>query len=254
MTLKKGVRNGLPIVLGYVPIGLAYGLLGQQAHFSVWMILSLSLFVFAGSSQFIAVSMLHGGADCFAVVGTTFIVNFRHLLMAAALAPRLESWSTLRRLLMASMLTDESFAVHSMCFDRDDVDSTAAIITNAVAYLAWAASGVAGFHLGSSIVSPRTWGLDFALPAMFTGLLVPLCNSSPALTAAVCGGATAVLLHCLGFGRWAAFIGALAGATAGTASSVLQDKTAPPPNGPNDAAGSKRSSSIGSSGTRVSHG
>jgi 4-azaleucine resistance transporter AzlC len=196
---------------------MAYGLLGQQAHFSVWVILSLSLFVFAGSSQFIAVSMLREGVGTVVVIGTVFIVNFRHLLMAAALAPRLKSWSAFRRLLMGSMLTDESFAVHSACFAQGNLDSTAAIVTNVVAYLAWAAAGVTGFHLGSLIASPEAFGLDFALPAMFVGLLTPLCNGRPALTAAVCGGAAAVSLHCLGLGRWAAFVGALAGATAGTA-------------------------------------
>jgi predicted branched-subunit amino acid permease len=193
--------------------------------------LSLSLFVFAESSQFIAVSMLQGGVDSIVVIGTTFIVNFRHLLMAAALAPRLQSWSISRRLLMGSMLTDESFAIHSACFARNDVDFTAAIVTNGTAYLAWAAAGVAGFHLGSSIANPESWGLDFALPAMFMGLLVTLCNGRPAWVAAVCGGAAAVSLHCLGLGRWAAFLGALVGATAGTTWSLRQDKTASTENG-----------------------
>ncbi|MDR3265071.1 MAG: hypothetical protein LBT15_03570, partial [Synergistaceae bacterium] len=76
---------------------------------------------------------------------------------------------------------------------------------------------IAGFHLGPLIAKPEAWGLDFALTEMFVGLLLPICTTRPAVTAAVCGGATSVLLHFLGFGRWGAFIGALVGATAGAA-------------------------------------
>lgn len=215
--MKKGVREASPIVLGYVPIGMAYGLLAQQAGFSIWFPLCLSLFVFAGSSQFIAVSMFSRGMDAIAIIGTTFIVNFRHLLMSASLAPRLSSWKTPQRLLLGTLLTDESFAVHSARFAHGDVDPTEALALSLTAYAAWAASGVAGFHLGTLIARPEAWGLDFALPAMFVGLLVPFCTHRPAVTAAVCGGATSVLLYCLGGETWAAFIGAVVGATAGVA-------------------------------------
>jgi 4-azaleucine resistance transporter AzlC len=78
-SFKKGMRDALPVVLGSVPIGMAHGLLTQQAGFAVEVPLFLSIFVFAGSSQFIAVSMLQAGAKPMAVIGMTFIVNFRHL-------------------------------------------------------------------------------------------------------------------------------------------------------------------------------
>jgi 4-azaleucine resistance transporter AzlC len=212
-----GMKDALPIVLGIVPIGLAYGLLGQQAGLSFWVVLGLSLFVFAGASQFIAISMFLGGAEPVLIVGTTFIVNFRHLLMSAAIAPRLKSWTVRQRLMMGSMLTDESFAVHSARFARNDVNPAAAITLNIIIYLVWAAAGVAGFHLGPLIARPEAWGLDFALPAMFIGLLLPICTNRPAAIAAVCGGATSALFHLLGLGRWGVFIGALVGATVGVA-------------------------------------
>jgi 4-azaleucine resistance transporter AzlC len=194
---------------------MAHGLLTQQAGFSVWTPLFMSLFVFAGSSQFIAISMLHGGAEPLAVIGTTFVVNFRHLLMSASIAPRLKSWTAPQRLLTGCMLTDETFAVHSANFAAGTADPASAATLSVTLYVAWASSVAAGFRLGDLIERAEAWGLDFALPAMFIGLLLPLCSRRPAVVAAVCGGAAAALLHRLGFGTWAAFTGALAGATAG---------------------------------------
>jgi 4-azaleucine resistance transporter AzlC len=210
------MRNALPIILGGVPIGMAHGLLTQQAGFAVEVPLFMSLFVFAGSSQFVAVSMLQTGSDPLAVVGATFIVNFRHLLMSASIAPYLKSWTGLQRLLMGCTLTDETFSVHSANFAAGDIDTTAALSLNFTLYVMWALSVVSGFQMGNLIERPEVWGLDFALPAMFLGLLLPICTRRPAVAAALCGGAASLLLHRLGFGRWAVFTGALAGATAGT--------------------------------------
>lgn len=214
-SIGKGVRGASPIVLGYLPIGMAYGLLAQQTGLEIGVTLSLSLFVFAGASQFMAVSMLFRGTEALVIIGTVFIVNFRHLLMSASITPYLASWKRWQRLMLGSMLTDESFAVHSVRFARNDLDPTAAIALNITAYAAWAVSGVVGFYLGSLIAEPEVWGLDFALPAMFVGLLLPVCGQRPAAVAALCGGAVSVLLHTLGVGAWAAFAGALIGATAG---------------------------------------
>ena len=214
-SVVKGVRQAFPIVLGYVPIGVAYGLLAQRAGLSLWSTLGLSLFVCAGASQFMAVSMLLRGVEAAVIIGTTFIVNFRHVLMSASLAPSLGSWKTWQRLLLGGTLTDESFVMHSLNFSRDDLDPISAVTLNSAAYIVWAATGVAGHSLGVMIANPEAWGLDFALPAMFVGLLVSACANKPAVAAAVVGGTVSVGLHLVNAGSWAAFFGALAGATAG---------------------------------------
>jgi 4-azaleucine resistance transporter AzlC len=205
-----------PIMLGYAPIGAAYGLLAQQTGIGVWPTLCLSVFVYAGAAQFIAVSMLSGGMGAAAIVGATFVVNFRHVLMSAALSPFLPSWKKRQLVAFGGMITDESFAIHSRNFAQGDIDPQAAISLNLAAYLTWAATGMVGFHMGALIDRPETWGLDFALPAMFIGLLLPACGKAPSVTAALTGGIVSVTLHLAGVGNWAAFIGAIAGATAGT--------------------------------------
>jgi 4-azaleucine resistance transporter AzlC len=211
----KGMRDALPIVLGCIPIGMAHGLLTQQAGFFIWVPLGMCLFVFAGASQFTAISMLQNGAEPVAIIVTTFIINFRHLLMSASLAPHLTSWTMQQRLLTGCMLTDESFATLSARFTTVAVKPTEAIALHVTIYFTWALSVVAGFYLGFLIVNPEAWGLDFALPAMFAGLLLPVCRNRPAIIAAAAGGVTSVLLTQLGLKTWGAFTGALIGATAG---------------------------------------
>jgi 4-azaleucine resistance transporter AzlC len=202
-------------MLGYVPIGMAYGLLARQSGVGVWESLGLSVFVYAGAAQFIAVSMLSGGIGSAIIIGAVFIVNFRHVLMSSSLSPMLGSWSKLSRVSLGCLLTDESYVLHAVHFGDGDMDAAAAITLNVTAYLSWSAAGFAGFVLGNVIENPEAWGLDFALSAMFIGLLIPVCRNRPSVTAALCGGGASLAIHMAGAGSWAAFGGALAGATAG---------------------------------------
>ena len=214
-SVEKGLRCAFPIVLGYVPIGMAYGVLAQQSGLGLFPTLGLSLIVFAGASQFMAVSMMQSGMEMGAIIGTTFIVNFRHVLMSASIAPYLASWKTWHRLLLGGMLTDETFVLHSLNFGSGDSSPVPAITLNSAAYITWATAGMAGYTLGAMITNPEAWGLDFALPAMFAALLLSACKNKMGAVAAVTGGTLSVWLHIMGVSNWAAFLGALAGATIG---------------------------------------
>ena len=81
-----GLAAAWPICLGYIPIGLSLGVLAQKGGLAPWQMAAMSLLVFAGSSQFIAVAMLATGASALAIISTVFMVNLRHLLMSSALA------------------------------------------------------------------------------------------------------------------------------------------------------------------------
>ena len=215
-SIGKGFKWSLPILLGVTPIGITYGLLAQQTGLGVLPTMGLSLFVFAGASQFMAVSMLHTGVEALAIIAAGFIVNFRHVLMSASLASHIEPWSVHQRLMLGAMLTDESFVMHSMHFSEGDMDPTAALTLNFSMYVTWATSSLIGYYLGALIKRPEAWGLDFVLSAMFIGLLLPNCRRRSAAVAALSGGAVSVALHLTGAGNWAAFLGALTGATTGT--------------------------------------
>ncbi len=111
-TLRDGAKAAWPICLGYFPIGLAFGVIAGKAGLSPLDIGLMSLLVFAGSAQFIAVSMLGTGAGLTSIVMTTFVVNLRHLLMSSSLSLHLKNLAGWRTLLYAYGVTDESFAVN----------------------------------------------------------------------------------------------------------------------------------------------
>lgn len=106
------MQAALPIVFGYVPIGLAFGALARQIGLSLWQIGLMSALVYAGSSQFIAVSLLGAGAGLLTIIVTTFLVNLRHLLMSSALSPYLPRLNGHFLALLAFGVTDETFALN----------------------------------------------------------------------------------------------------------------------------------------------
>jgi len=190
---KEGIKAGWPICLGYFPIGLAFGVLAQKAGLQPVEVGFMSLLVFAGSSQFVAVSMLSGGASTLSIVLTTFVINLRHLLMSSSLAAYLRSVNKSRTALFAYGITDESFAVNLTRFRNSNWDWRQALVVNQTANVAWVASSILGAYSGQFIPA-GAFGIDYALIAMFLCLVVfQLRGRLYALTAIVAG----VLAVCL---------------------------------------------------------
>ncbi len=227
-TFKEGLGAAWPICLGYVPIGLAFGVLAQKAGLSPAEIAMMSIFVFAGSSQFIAVSMLSAGAGPLAVIATAFMVNIRHLLMSSALSVYLRRPGRLQLTLLAYGVTDESFAVNLGRFHQQNWDIRQALVVNQSANAVWIICTVLGGY-GGGIIPQGALGLDYALTAMFICLLVfQLRGRIYILTALLAGGvATAVAL--LIPGNCYIILAAVAAATMGV---VCQKKIAFFQNGP----------------------
>ena len=174
--------------MGYIPIGLAFGVLAQKAGLSPAAVALMSVLVFAGSSQFIAVSMMANGAAPAAIILTTFTVNLRHLLMSSSLSVFLKTASRKKLLLFAYGVTDESFAVNHARFSSGDWGVARALVLNYFANLTWVISTVAGAVCGQFIPAGFL-GIDYALVAMFICLLVfQLKGRLYVLTAALAGG------------------------------------------------------------------
>ncbi len=169
--LREGLAAAWPICLGYFPLGLALGVLGQQAGLSPGWIGLMSMVVFAGSAQFIAVAMIAGGATPGAIVLTTFVVNFRHFLMSSAMAVYLNRVHRGFLSLFAYGITDESFAVNMTRFRQGGWDRWRALVVNHAANLAWIIATVLGGLVGA-FIPEGAFGIDYALIAMFICLLV----------------------------------------------------------------------------------
>ncbi len=191
--LRQGLKAAWPICLGYIPIGLAFGVLAQKAGMSWLHIAGMSAIVFAGSSQFIAVSMLAGGAAGLAIVVTTFFVNLRHVLMSSSLSVWLPNEHRGNLSILAYTVTDESFAVNYTRFLSGNWDLQRSQVVNLTAYIAWIISTVVGGFSGH-LIPAHSFGIDYALIAMFICLLsFQLISRLVVLTAVVAGLVSMIL-------------------------------------------------------------
>ncbi len=199
--LASAFRQALPIILGYVPVGFAYGVLAQKSGLSALNTLLMSALVYAGSAQLIAVGLFAAAANPLAIVATTFVVNLRHLLMSAALAPYLGRWNKTRLALFAAQMTDETFALHANRFARNETGPAETFGINVIAQSAWVGSTALGLAASTLITDVRPIGLDYALPAMFIGLLLGQLKSRQHLVVAVTAGALSTALMLAGLGQ-----------------------------------------------------
>ncbi len=211
---KEGLSAGWPICLGYLPIGMAFGVLAQKAGLTPLQIGLMSILVFAGSSQFIAVSMLTAGASAPAIITTTFVVNLRHLLMSSALAVYLRAAHRGLLALYAYGVTDESFAVNLPRFNAGTWTLPRALVVNHAANLTWFISTVAG-GVGGRFIPEGALGIDYALIAMFICLLIYQIRKSIHLLTAVIAGLMAVGLALLSPGNTYIVTASMAAATVG---------------------------------------
>lgn len=213
-SLAQGITAGWPICLGYVPIGLAFGVLAQKAGLTPFEIGLMSVFVFAGSSQFIAVSMLSAGATVASIVITTFTVNLRHFLMSSSLAVFLSREKRTKLSLFAYGVTDESFAVNYIKFKDGDWDLNRSLVVNHIANFTWIVSTVAGGYSGQ-FIPERAFGIDYALIAMFICLLIFQLRGREYVITAIIAGILAVTLSLIIPGNSYIIIASVLAATAG---------------------------------------
>ncbi len=168
---KRSMLAIWPICMGYVPLGLAMGVLGEKAGLSPLQVGFMSILVFAGSGQFIAVSMLAGGASVLSIVATTFVVNLRHLLMSSALAVQYMGESRKKVSLLSYGIVDETFAVNMNQLKGGSWPIENAITASVAAHSSWILSTIAGCFFGQ-FIPEKAFGLDYALTAMFIILLI----------------------------------------------------------------------------------
>jgi 4-azaleucine resistance transporter AzlC len=204
-----------PVALGYIPVGFAYGVLALQAGLSPANTLWMSIIVYAGSSQLIAVGLLSLGSSPLSLILTTFIVNLRHMLMSASLSPFLKNWKKIELAGFAFELTDETFALHSMRFNAGQVGKTETILINIMAQFSWVFGTWLGVTAGQIVNDVQPYALDYALPAMFIALLVIQIKDRTQLVVAIVGGVFSVALFMVGITQWNVILATILAATLG---------------------------------------
>ncbi len=212
----EGIKRAIPIVLGYVPVGFAFGVLAVKSNIPAGYAIAMSFFIFAGSGQFVAASLWGSGVGAASVILTVFVVNLRHLLMSASLATHMQKATRFQRFLMGCELTDETFGVHSSAFRRGWQLSLSTLYScNITAQSSWVLGTVLGVYFSSLITDVRPLGLDYALTAMFLALLIPQLYNGLDVLIAVFAGIASVTLKLMGLGQWNVILATVLAASLG---------------------------------------
>ena len=192
----RGVRDTLPLLLGAFPFGLIYGAVAATSGLSPAAAMAMSAFVFAGSSQFIAVGLVAAQTPVAIIVLTTLIVNLRHMLYSATLVPYLKDLSQKWRIPLAFWLTDETFAVTVHRFRQGDASAEKhwyQLGSSVAMYLNWQFWCLSGLMLGKRIPDASDWGLDVAMPITFIGMIIPFVKTTPVAVCILAAGAASLL-------------------------------------------------------------
>ena len=196
------------------PRGLAFGVLAQQAGIHPLAVGLMSLVVFAGSSQFIAVSMLNSGTAVLSIVLTTLVVNLRHVLMSSSLSVHLRGLSRRFLLAFAFGVTDECFAVNSVRFRLGTWHPDQAMFVNFISWFAWVSSTVMGGYAGA-FIPPGSMGIDYALSALFLCLLAFQLHGGIYVLTAVISGLLSLVLCFFISGNSSILVASIVAATCG---------------------------------------
>jgi 4-azaleucine resistance transporter AzlC len=225
--LIGGIKATIPLEIGGIPFGIIFGAAAVANGISSAAAMGMSLFVFAGSAQFIAVGLVAAGTDVIWIIITTFVVNARHALYSASLAPYTKHLPHKWLLPLGYMLTDEAFVIAITRYQQPD-DSPYKhwyFLGSALSmFIVWQLVTLIGIVAGNAIPNMANWGLDFALVVTFIGMLVPLIKNRPALVAVVVAGATALLTYSLP-NQLYIMVAALAGVIAGVITESLSPQT-----------------------------
>ncbi|WEG15032.1 AzlC family ABC transporter permease [Pullulanibacillus sp. KACC 23026] len=168
---QKGLKAGLPIAIGYLPIALTFGLLSKTYHLSLYDSVGMSLMVFAGASQLMALPMIAMGSSGIELILATFIINIRHLLMSASINEKACPEPKWKKAIYAFGITDETFSVASLSDETISSSYMFGLIT--MAYGSWVVNTALGFIIGANLPHVLQKSMSIALYAMFIGLVVP---------------------------------------------------------------------------------
>lgn len=210
-----GVRAELPLIVGVVPFGMIYGVVAVNAGMPASAAQAMSAILFAGSAQFATAQLVAGGAPTVVMITTIFILNLRHALYSASIAPYTQHLSTLWKMGLSYLLTDEAYAVTILNYEEDG-DKTHRhwffLGAGLALWTFWQISTALGILLGTII--PTSWSLDFAAALTFIAMTIPLLRDRAAVFAALVAGAVAVIAYPLPY-KLGLVLAALSGITAG---------------------------------------
>lgn len=212
---NDGLRAYAPLVIAIIPFGLVFGIVAAGSDVGPWLGGATSVVIFAGAAQLATLQLIDAGAAGAVVIATALVINARHLMYSAALAPGFREFPRTARFVLPYLLTDQAFAISIVRFGQvEEPVYRRWYFTGAGLglWVTWQFSTVTGIVVGAQV--PGSWSLDFAIPLMFVILLVPTIKGRPELIAAAVGAGVAVAAANAPYGL-GLMIGAVSGVVAG---------------------------------------
>jgi len=213
---KRLLLDSVGVWVSIIIVGTIFGFTARQASLSLIETSGLSAILFAGAAQFAVVGMLAGGASWAVVVVMVWLLNARHMLYAASIAPHTARLPRSVRARIAFLLTDEAFALTSAHIARlGRIDLPGAWYAGLSVFVPWNLATIAGWLAGAALPDPATIGLDVVFPATMAGIALSLVRDAAAARALAFGSITAIAAALLIDPRAAVLIGGLLGPLAG---------------------------------------
>lgn len=169
--LKEGLVSAFPIIIGYLPIAIGFGLLAKNASMSLIDAVLFSIIVYAGASQYMALDLIIIGLSTGSIILATFLLNLRHLMMSASLSLEFKDIDRKYLPIIAFGITDETFSVIS--FNKDKISLPYLLVVTMLSYSVWVLGTAAGYLVGEIIPPTLQSSLSIGLYAMFAALLFP---------------------------------------------------------------------------------
>jgi len=196
----RGCLAELPMMLGVIPFGLIFGVAVNAAAMPAIPAQATSSIIFAGASQMIFARMFGEGAPLLTIIVTAAIINLRHVLYSASIAPYLQTFNRGWKFLLSYLLTDEAYAAAITHLDTLPKDAPFGRLfkqwyvfgAGITLWIGWQISTGVGIFVGGSI--PPEWSLDFSLPLTFIAIVVPALRDRAGVAAAIASGIAAVAL------------------------------------------------------------
>lgn len=193
--VQAGMLDAIPIILGYLPLGFAFGVLASEVGLSVFEATMMSVLCFTGAGQYIAIGLMQAGATVMTIILANFLVNLRYTLFATSLVPhfkgKIPNWMAS---LLSYGLTDETYAISMKHYKQHDASAGYLAGLNLFSHVGWIGSTVLGAVLGEMITNTNRIGLNFALPAMYICLLVLVSSRRNDHIVAMLAAFTALLI------------------------------------------------------------
>ncbi len=213
--VRVALATAVPIMLGYVSIGLPCGVMEAQAGLGPLKAFILSCTFYTGAGQFMMASMTVAGMPLASIIASVSLVSTRQILYSVAFSPYVEDESRSRTLAFAATVTDESFGVNLDAFASDEGWTvTRATLVNLFSMVSWATGNAVGSAVGSAIALPLAV-MSFAMTAIFICLLVGQSWNATTAVTAIAAASAVVVCKLVGLSGVAVFVGAIVGVIVG---------------------------------------